>query len=131
MSWRGVFPAMTTPFAADLSVDHAELALHAAWLLEHRAAGLVALGSLGEAATLSFDEKRAILGTCVRVAGSRAPLGWPVHRARWSLGATRRASWAGCGPRCWCRPGLPTAHASGCPARDTPAGTGATPATCT
>jgi dihydrodipicolinate synthase/N-acetylneuraminate lyase len=74
MSWRGVFPAMTTPFAADLSVDHAELALHAAWLLEHRAAGLVALGSLGEAATLSADEKRAILATCVRAAGSRAPV---------------------------------------------------------
>jgi 1-pyrroline-4-hydroxy-2-carboxylate deaminase len=74
MSWRGVFPAMTTPFAADLSVDHAELALHAAWLLEHRAAGLVALGSLGEAATLSFDEKRAVLATCVRAAGARAPV---------------------------------------------------------
>lgn len=61
--WAGVFPAITTPFLKDLSVDHAFLAKHAAWLIDNGCVGVVALGSLGEAATLSFDEKVAILTT--------------------------------------------------------------------
>jgi 1-pyrroline-4-hydroxy-2-carboxylate deaminase len=61
--WTGVFPAITTPFANDLSVDHRFLAKHAAWMIEHGCAGIVALGSLGEAATLQFEEKVSILET--------------------------------------------------------------------
>jgi 4-hydroxy-tetrahydrodipicolinate synthase len=61
--WVGVFPAITTPFLKDLSVDHAFLGKHASWLIENGCVGVVALGSLGEAATLHFDEKVAILAT--------------------------------------------------------------------
>jgi 1-pyrroline-4-hydroxy-2-carboxylate deaminase len=61
--WAGVFPAITTPFAADLSVDHAFLATHAAWMIDQGCSGVVALGSLGEAATLQLEEKAAILET--------------------------------------------------------------------
>jgi len=35
MKWFGVLPAMTTPFTADLAVDHDFLGRHAAWLLEN------------------------------------------------------------------------------------------------
>jgi 4-hydroxy-tetrahydrodipicolinate synthase len=42
-------------------VDHAFLAEHAAWQIENGVDGIVALGSLGEAATLAFDEKVTIL----------------------------------------------------------------------
>jgi 1-pyrroline-4-hydroxy-2-carboxylate deaminase len=72
VNWRGVFPANTTPFNVDLSVDHATLAAHARWLVDQGAVGLVPLGSLGEGATLSGDEKREILKTCVEAVGDRA-----------------------------------------------------------
>jgi len=71
MSWKGVIPAITTPFNKDLSVDHAFLTEHCRWLLDNGCAGIVALGSLGEGATLSFDEKLAILRTCVKAVHGR------------------------------------------------------------
>src|SRR5689334_8798545 len=66
VTFTGIMPAMTTPFHRDLTVDHAFLAEHCRWLVEHGASSLVPLGSLGEGATLGHDEKRAILETCVR-----------------------------------------------------------------
>jgi 4-hydroxy-tetrahydrodipicolinate synthase len=39
-----------------------------AWLVERGSAGIVALGSLGETATLSFDEKVAVLESCIKAA---------------------------------------------------------------
>jgi 1-pyrroline-4-hydroxy-2-carboxylate deaminase len=72
--WVGVFPAITTPFRDDLSVDHARLAKHVAWLADHGCRGIVALGSLGESATLTFDEKISILESCKRVLEDRVPL---------------------------------------------------------
>lgn len=67
MEWKGVISAITTPFKPDYSVDHAFLADHAAWQLDNGVDGIVALGSLGEAATLSYEEKVAILKTLARV----------------------------------------------------------------
>src|SRR6185295_5077426 len=61
----------TTPFSADYSVDHAFLAQHAKWQIENGVDGIVALGSLGEAATLSFDEKVAILRTLSKALGGK------------------------------------------------------------
>ena len=72
MNWQGVIPAITTPFREDLSVDHDFLAKHAKWMLDNGCTGIVALGSLGEGATLEFDEKLAVLQTLVR--GMRAPV---------------------------------------------------------
>lgn len=71
MNWYGVMPAMTTAFTGDLQVDHAFLARHAAWLLGNGCTGLVMLGSLGEGATLTHEEKIAILKTAVSVAGDK------------------------------------------------------------
>lgn len=66
MDWTGVLPAITTPFDRKLGVDHAFLAKHAKWMLKHGCTGVVALGSLGESATLSFDEKVEVLKTLVK-----------------------------------------------------------------
>nr|WP_295375784.1 dihydrodipicolinate synthase family protein [Pseudoxanthomonas sp.] len=71
---RGVLPAITTPFKEDGSVDHAFLADHARQLVDAGCTALVPLGSLGEAATLSFDEKIAIIRTLVAAVGDRAPI---------------------------------------------------------
>ncbi len=72
--WAGVFPAITTPFHTDMHVDHEALAAHVSWLVECGCVGIVALGSLGEAATLTFAEKVQILETCQRTVGARVPI---------------------------------------------------------
>jgi 4-hydroxy-tetrahydrodipicolinate synthase len=71
MEWKGVIPAMTTPFKQDSSVDHDFLARHSRWLIDNGCTGVVALGSLGEGATLSFKEKSGVLRTCVESIGGR------------------------------------------------------------
>lgn len=72
--WTGVFPAITTPFHPDLTVDHEALAAHVTWLIDSGCVGIVALGSLGESATLTFAEKVQILETCVQAVGARVPI---------------------------------------------------------
>jgi 4-hydroxy-tetrahydrodipicolinate synthase len=74
MKWQGVIPAMTTAFKPDYSVDHAFVGRHARWLVDNGCTGIVALGSLGESATLRFDEKVAILKTIVNALGGKAPV---------------------------------------------------------
>lgn len=74
MNWKGVLPAITTGFTEDLHVDHSFLTRHCLWLLDNGCTGIVALGSLGEGAALSFDEKAEILRTCVSAVGGRGPV---------------------------------------------------------
>src|SRR5580698_5399392 len=74
MNWKGVIPAITTSFAEDLRVDHNSVTKHCRWLLDNGCSGIVALGSLGEGATLSFDEKLQILRTCVAAVQGRGPV---------------------------------------------------------
>ena len=99
MNWFGVMPAMTTPFDANLAVDHAFLARHAAWLLDNGSKGLVMLGSLGEGATLEHDEKLAVLKTAVKASEKT---GTPVVAAISALSTSnaiqlaREAEDAGC-----------------------------------
>ncbi len=74
MNWKGVMPAITTSFDEDLGIDHYFMAQHCQWLLENGCTGIVALGSLGEGATLSFDEKLHVLRTCVDAVQARRPI---------------------------------------------------------
>jgi dihydrodipicolinate synthase/N-acetylneuraminate lyase len=74
MNWKGVMPAITTSFTEDLHVDHNAVMKHCRWLLDNGCAGIVALGSLGEGATLSFDEKVEILRSCVEAVDGRGPV---------------------------------------------------------
>jgi len=67
--WTGVWPAITTAFNADLSVDHGFIRQHVQWLIENGCTGIVPIGSLGEGATLNFEEKVAILKTVVAAVG--------------------------------------------------------------
>ena len=74
MEWRGVFPAVTTPFREDLSLDLEFLSRHLGAMLSAGCRGFVPLGSLGESATLAFSEKAEVLEACRRALGDRAPL---------------------------------------------------------
>ncbi|HEV2469112.1 MAG TPA: dihydrodipicolinate synthase family protein [Candidatus Sulfotelmatobacter sp.] len=67
-------PAITTCFKEDLTVDHPFMIEHCRWLLDNGCTGIVALGSLGEGATLTFDEKQSILRNCVNAVRGKAPV---------------------------------------------------------
>ena len=74
LSWKGVIPAITTPFNQDLRIDHGFLADHVRWMVDSGCTGIVPIGSLGEGATLTPSEKRQVLETCVRAVGERVPI---------------------------------------------------------
>jgi 4-hydroxy-tetrahydrodipicolinate synthase len=50
------------------------MARHGGWMLDNGCTGLIMLGSLGEAATLSLAEKQAVLRNVVGAVGKRAPV---------------------------------------------------------
>jgi len=74
MIWRGVMPAITTPFDEQLNIDHLFAAKHCQWLVDNGCTGIVTPGSLGESATLTVDEKLSLWSTVVKAIGDRAPV---------------------------------------------------------
>ena len=74
MKWAGVMPATTTAFDGELNVDYDFVARHARWLIDHGCTGIVTPGSLGESATLSFDEKLKIWKTVIDAVAERVPV---------------------------------------------------------
>jgi 1-pyrroline-4-hydroxy-2-carboxylate deaminase len=74
MQWKGVMPAVTTPFTEGLEVDWAFAGRHVRWLQVNGCTGIVCLGSLGEAATLKFDEKIKIVRGAVAAVSSTIPV---------------------------------------------------------
>src|SRR5688572_1387319 len=65
IEWKGVMPATLTQFNADMTIDHALMAEHGKWLIDNGCTAIVVHGSLGEGATLSFEEKVALQKTYV------------------------------------------------------------------
>jgi 1-pyrroline-4-hydroxy-2-carboxylate deaminase len=74
VNWRGVFPAVTTQFRSDLTLDLDATARHLEILIDSGISGIVMLGSLGENVTLTLDEKRAVIKTAVETAKGRIPV---------------------------------------------------------
>ncbi len=74
MKWAGVMPATTTAFDEQLNIDHSFVGRHAQWLVDNGCTGIVLPGSLGESATLSFDEKLALWKTVIDAVGERVPV---------------------------------------------------------
>jgi 4-hydroxy-tetrahydrodipicolinate synthase len=71
--YRGVLPALITPFRGDSVDEDAFVAL-----VERQIAGgvhgLVPAGTTGESATLSHDEHRRVVELCVKTAAGRVPV---------------------------------------------------------
>lgn len=74
MKWSGVFPAATTQFNADSSIDidASQQVLDA--LIRDGVHGLVVLGTCGENNSLEADEKREMLRAAVEVVAGRVPI---------------------------------------------------------
>jgi dihydrodipicolinate synthase/N-acetylneuraminate lyase len=71
---------------------------HCRWMIDSGCTGIVCCGSLGEAATLSFEEKIAVATTCVRAVGRRAPvvLGIAALSTTEATALAREAARVGC-----------------------------------
>jgi 4-hydroxy-tetrahydrodipicolinate synthase len=72
--WHGVYPAATTQFAADLSVDTAAYRKVVTALVDDGVDGLVLLGTVGENNSLRPEEKRLTLRAAIDAVGRRVPL---------------------------------------------------------
>jgi dihydrodipicolinate synthase/N-acetylneuraminate lyase len=74
IGWEGVFPALTTQFRDDESLDLEAIERHVEHLIDTRVDGLVVLGSLGENSTLCRREKLDVVRRAAATAHGRVPV---------------------------------------------------------
>lgn len=86
IAWAGIFPAVTTKFFVDEGLDTEGTARHIDFQIRNGIHGVVTCGSLGEASTLTLEEKVEVARTAVDAAGGRVPVLGTV-----SEGSTREA----------------------------------------
>ena len=72
--WSGVFPAVTTQFREDFSLDIDATARVIEGLITDGVSGLVVCGTVGENCSLSKPEKIAVMETAKAVARGRVPV---------------------------------------------------------
>lgn len=72
--WTGVFPAVTTQFKQDQSLDLGATARHFEVIIASGVSGLIVCGSLGENQTMTPDEKRAVIRCAVETSRGRVPV---------------------------------------------------------
>ena len=72
--WQGIFPAITTKFHADESIDTEGTARHIDFQIRNGIHGLVTCGSLGEASTLTLEEKLKVAQIALEAADGRIPV---------------------------------------------------------
>src|SRR3954447_15348668 len=73
-NWHGVFPALTTQFRDDQSLDIAATAKHLEHLIDAGIHGVVLLGSVGENTALEYDEKLTVVREMLGVVRGRIPV---------------------------------------------------------
>src|SRR5690348_835486 len=74
MRFTGIIPAVTTPFDASGSVDMTGLHANVAALLDAGVSGIVATGTMGEAGSLTTEERRAVIGAICDEVDGRVPV---------------------------------------------------------
>ncbi|MBX9745678.1 MAG: dihydrodipicolinate synthase family protein [Hyphomonadaceae bacterium] len=74
VDWAGVFPAATTQFAPDLSIDLAATQKVQDALVRDGVHGLIIMGTVGENNSLEPDEKRTVLKAAVEAVNGRVPV---------------------------------------------------------
>ncbi len=74
MAFEGIIPAVTTPFTADDQVDVAALKDNVEKLIEAGVHGFVATGTMGEAGSLTTEERALVVRSVVEAAAGRVPV---------------------------------------------------------
>jgi 4-hydroxy-tetrahydrodipicolinate synthase len=72
--WNGVFPAATTQFREDLSLDIPATAVHLHRMIDAGVHGLIVLGTVGENCSLEYGEKLDLVGAAVDRVDGRCPV---------------------------------------------------------
>ena len=95
-TFTGVFPAMTTPFDDDESIDHETLRDHAQRLEAAGVDGLVHVGTTGESATMTHDEHIDVVETVIEAVDDVPVIaGSGSNNTREALNLSERAAAAG------------------------------------
>jgi 4-hydroxy-tetrahydrodipicolinate synthase len=74
VTWNGVYPAATTQFATDESLDLKATARHLEVMIDAGVSGLILLGSVGENTALEYSEKLSVLKAMLEVVKGRVPV---------------------------------------------------------
>jgi 4-hydroxy-tetrahydrodipicolinate synthase len=74
VDWEGIFPAATTEFQPDQSLDVPKTLWHLDRLIEAGIDGVIMLGTVGENSSLEYDEKLEVLHATVRHVAGRVPV---------------------------------------------------------
>jgi 4-hydroxy-tetrahydrodipicolinate synthase len=74
IDWKGVYPALTTQFRSDYSLDLEGTARHLDLLIRSGIHGVILLGSVGENTALEYSEKLTVLAEMKRVVNGRIPV---------------------------------------------------------
>lgn len=74
IDWKGVMPAVTTKFTKDDTLDLKMFEVNINAQLEAGVHGIILGGTLGEASTLSDDEKRILVRTTVDIVKNKVPV---------------------------------------------------------
>jgi dihydrodipicolinate synthase/N-acetylneuraminate lyase len=74
VNWHGIFPAVTTQFNADQSLNLAATTAHIEKLLRAGVHGMIVLGTVGENCSLEYPEKLEVLKATVAQIRGRVPV---------------------------------------------------------
>ncbi len=74
MNWNGIFPAVTTKFTSEDELDLHMFEVNIKAQLDAGVHGIILGGTLGEASTLSDDEKRTLVREAVRIVDGSVPV---------------------------------------------------------
>jgi len=74
LNWKGVYPAVLTPFKENGEIDFDMFAKNTEAQLEAGVHGIIIAGSLGDAAVLDTDEKFELLTYAIQVIAGRVPV---------------------------------------------------------
>jgi 4-hydroxy-tetrahydrodipicolinate synthase len=72
--WKGIYPAVLSPFTKDDSIDFAMFEINTKAQLDAGVDGIILGGSLGEASTLSAGEKYDLLVCTKEITGDKVPV---------------------------------------------------------
>tara|TARA_B100001121_G_C18615209_1_gene586484 strand:+ start:53 stop:928 length:876 start_codon:yes stop_codon:yes gene_type:complete len=70
----GSITALVTPFKPDGAFDEANFTKHINWQLQNGTNGFVPVGTTGESPTLSHEEHKIVIETCVKAVNKKVPV---------------------------------------------------------
>jgi 4-hydroxy-tetrahydrodipicolinate synthase len=74
INWKGVYPAVTTQYNEDLSINFDATQTMINTIIKEGVDGIIALGTVGENASHTREEKIAILKAVKEVVAGRVPV---------------------------------------------------------